>query len=146
MVTIPKQHILLNQSYASADDAIIAAGEFMVKRSLILPPYIDSMRQRQRNFGVYIGNFVALPHGGDESQRWIKKEGICLIQMPDGVNFGTEEEPKIATLLFATAFIEQQLTILQELSIFCSDLQNVVHLSDAASITEVQKLLCDEQI
>ncbi len=42
--------------------------------------------------GVYIGNFVALPHGEEEAQQWIKEEGLFLIQVPDGVDFGTKEQ------------------------------------------------------
>ncbi len=67
--------------------------------------------------GVYIGNFVALPHGEEEAQQWIKEEGLFLIQVPDGVDFGTKEQPKIATILFVVVLKEQQLAVLLDVLI-----------------------------
>ncbi len=68
----------------------------------IKPAYIQSMIERQEKASVYIGNFVALPHGTDKDEE-VVEEGIYLVQVPDGVDFGTKEEPKIATLLFVVA-------------------------------------------
>lgn len=60
--------------------------------------------------------------------------------MPDGVNFGTEADRKIATLLFVVALKSQrQLSMLQELAFFCSDLENIQRLSDCRTIDEAQK-------
>ena len=94
MITIKDEHILLDQTYNNAEAAIVAAGEFLVGHGLVSPPYIDSMLARQRKVSVYVGNFVALPHGDGEGQPYIEKEGICLIQVPDGVNFGSSIEGK----------------------------------------------------
>lgn len=102
------------------------------------------MRRHQKT-GVYIGNFVALPHAEEEAQQWIKEEGLFLIQVPDGVDFGTKEQPKIATILFVVVLKEQQLAVLQEIAFFCSDMQNVRALSDAESVEEIQQILLAEE-
>lgn len=69
-----------------------------------------------KKVSVYIGNFVALPHAEGQDEQ-VLKEGICFIQVPDGVNFGTEADRKIATLLFVVALKSQrQLSMLQELA------------------------------
>ena len=37
--------------------------------------------------------------------RKVLKSGITVVQVPDGVNFGTEDNPQIATVLFGIAGI-----------------------------------------
>ena len=141
MITIKDQHILLNQTYRTAEEAIVAAGEFLVAQGMVSPPYIKSMLARQRKVSVYVGNFVALPHGDSEGQPYIEEEGICLIQVPDGVDFGSGQEPQIATVLFVVALKEKQLEALQDIAFFCSDIENVMALSDAKDLQAIQKIL-----
>ena len=141
MITIKDEHILLDQTYSNAEAAIVAAGEFLVAQGLVSPPYIQSMLARHRKVSVYVGNFVALPHGDSDGQPYIEEEGICLIQVPDGVNFGSGKEPQIATILFVVALKEKQLEALQDIAFFCSDIENVMALSDAKDLRAVQNIL-----
>ena len=143
MIDLPKDHILLNQSYTTTHEAIVAVGEFLNQLGLTTTKYTESMLERQKKVSVYIGNFVALPHGEDYLNQAILKEGICLVQVPDGVNFGTEKVPQIATLLIGVAVKENQLEVLQEIAFHCSDLMNVMKLSDAQTKAQVQELLCN---
>ena len=114
MFEITAEQIMLNQSYASWEEALAASGELLLKNQLVTPDYVKQ----------------------------VLKEGICFIQVPDGVNFGTEADRKIATLLFVVALkSQQQLSMLQELAFFCSDLENIQRLSDCQTIDEAQKIL-----
>lgn len=116
MFEITAEQIMLNQSYASWEEALAASGELLLKNQLVTPDYVKAMYQRQQKVSVYIGNFVALPHAEGQDEQ-VLKEGICFIQVPDGVNFGTEADRKIATLLFVVALKSQrQLSMLQELA------------------------------
>lgn len=143
MIQIKNEHILLNQSYRDAHEAIVSAGEFLLARGLVEPEYIEAMLTRQERVSVYVGNFVALPHGDEGSRAYIKEESVCLIQVPDGVNFGTHDNPKLVTILFVVALKEAQLEALQELAFFCSEIDNVMALSDARTIEMVQVILQD---
>ncbi|EGO6038414.1 PTS sugar transporter subunit IIA [Enterococcus faecalis] len=141
MFEITAEQIMLNQSYASWEEALAASGELLLKNQLVTPDYVKAMYQRQQKVSVYIGNFVALPHAEGQDEQ-VLIEGICFIQVPDGVNFGTEADRKIATLLFVVALKSQrQLSMLQELAFFCSDLENIQRLSDCQTIDEAQKIL-----
>ena len=66
---------------------------------------------------------------------------IDSIQVPDGVNFGSSKEPQIATILFVVALKEKQLEALQDIAFFCSDIENVMALSDAKDLQAVQTIL-----
>ncbi|HGF7994664.1 TPA: PTS sugar transporter subunit IIA [Enterococcus faecium] len=140
MIQLPAEKILLDQSYQNWKEALTEIGQWMTQQGGIKAAYIQSMIERQEKSSVYIGNFVALPHGTDKDEEVIE-EGIYLVQVPDGVDFGTKEEPKIATLLFVVALKrEHQLTVLQDLAFFCSDIDQVMALSDAETIEEVQMI------
>lgn len=140
MLDIAEDQIILNKTFADSAEALTFCGQELAFRNMATPGYTDSMKRRQATYSVYIGNFVALPHGEDDSE--IINEGVLLIQVPDGVNFGTEAEPKIATLLFVVALkMQSQLTVLQELALFCSDLEHVMQLSDAQTVPEVLSIL-----
>ncbi len=85
-----------------------------------------------------MGNFIAIPHGTDEAKKEVLKTGITIVQVPRGVNFGTEEDPKIATVLFGIAGVgNEHLDLIQKISIFCADVDNVVKIADAKSVEEI---------
>jgi len=89
-----------------------------------------------------MGNFIAIPHGTDKAKKEVLSSGITIVQVPAGVNFGTDDVPKIATVLFGIAGLDDEhLNIIQKISIFCADVDNVVKLADAQSEDEIVALL-----
>ncbi len=52
--------------------------------------YKQDMLQRDEEASVYLGNGVAMPHGLASSKETIRHSGICLIQVPQGVDFDGE--------------------------------------------------------
>ena len=100
------------------------------------------MLERDEMLSVYMGNFIAIPHGTDEAKKYVKKSGICIVQVPDGVNFGTADEEKIVTVLFGIAGKgEDHLQLVQQIALFCSDIDNVVELADALDKEEIAQSL-----
>ena len=98
------------------------------------------MLDRDKELSVYMGNFIAIPHGTDSAKKEVLKTGVIIVQVPRGVNFGTEENPKLATMLFGIAGIEDEhLDLIQKISIFCADVDNVVKMADAQSVEEIAK-------
>lgn len=137
MWNLSEEDLFLNASFLSASDAIAFAGEKLADRGYVESTYIAEMQQRHEQVSVYIGNFVALPHA-DVQDGNLLKEGMILIQVPDGVNFGTTNKRQIATIVVAIALKKwTQLTVLQELALFFSDLKNVRKISDATTKQEI---------
>ena len=133
--------IFLNQSFRSATEAISYAGEQLVQCGYVTSNYIEAMKQRHRQVSVYIGNFVALPHADDQEGN-ILKEGIVIIQVPDGVDFGTKDKRQLATIIVAVSLKKwTQLTVLQELALFFSEIENVRKMSDATEKSTVLAML-----
>jgi len=83
--------VLLNQEFADETAAITAAGQLLVDHGYVEAGYIDSMHERHALSTVYIGNHVAIPHGTESAKSQVKKTGLSILQVPQGVTFGTEQ-------------------------------------------------------
>ena len=137
-----KKLIRLNQTFTTKEEAIWFCGRQLVDAGYVNEAYIDAMIQRNEELSVYMGNFIAIPHGTDEAKKEVLSSGITIVQVPAGVNFGTDDVPKIATVLFGIAGLgDEHLNIIQKISIFCADVDNVVKLADAQSEDEIVALL-----
>lgn len=135
---LPKDMIFLNQSFENKEEAIRFCGEKLVEIGSVEDSYIDAMVERDANLSVYMGNFIAIPHGTDEAKKYVKKSGVCVVQVPDGVNFGTDTESNIVTVLFGIAGVgDEHLQLVQQIALYCSDLDNVVILADAQREEEI---------
>ena len=132
MQSLPFDMIELNRSFKTKEEAIRYCGQMLVEAGCV----------DEEMLSVYMGNFIAIPHGTDEAKKYVKKSGICVVQVPDGVDFGTEEEEKIATVLFGIAGVgDEHLQLVQQIALYCSDMDNVVQLADALSKEEVTENL-----
>lgn len=137
-----KDLIKLNQAFATKEEAIRYCGQLLHQGGYVEADYIEAMIQRNLELSVYMGNFIAIPHGTDAAKKNVLKSGITVVQVPDGVNFGTEDNPQIATVLFGIAGLgDEHLEIIQKISIFCADVDNVVKLADAQDPEQVIRLL-----
>lgn len=140
---LSKELILLNQDVATKEAAIRVAGQLLVNAGAVEPEYVDSMIERDADVSVYMGNFVAIPHGTPAGMQYINKTAISIAQFPMGVNFAAPGEPeKIVTLAFGIAGLNgEHLDLLSNIAVFASDLDNIAKLSDATDVSEVLELL-----
>lgn len=139
---LEKKLIKLNQSFDTKEDAIRFCGNLLKDEGYVKPEYVEAMIKRNQELSVYMGNFIAIPHGTDDAKKEVLKSGISVVQVPKGVNFGTDNNPQLATVLFGIAGIgDEHLEIIQKISIFCADVDNVVKLADAQSEEEIIRLL-----
>ncbi|AGV72023.1 PTS sugar transporter subunit IIA [Lactococcus cremoris] len=137
---IQKELIKINQNFSNKEEAINYCGKLLVDGGCVNSNYVSAMLDRDKELSVYMGNFIAIPHGTDSAKKEVLKTGVVIVQVPRGVNFGTEENPKLATMLFGIAGIEDEhLDLIQKISIFCADVDNVVKLADAQSVEEIAK-------
>lgn len=143
MDALDKDMILLNQEVKTKEDAIKMAGGLLVDHGYVEAPYVDSMLARNRDVSVYMGNFIAIPHGTGEGKQYIKKTGISIVQLPWGVDFADDPaDEKLVTVVFGIAGLNgEHLQLLSQIALFCSDINNVEKLADAQSPDEIINLL-----
>lgn len=139
---LEKHLIKLNEQFSDKEEAIRFCGKVLYEGGFVKEDYIEAMITRNEELSVYMGNFIAIPHGTDAAKKDVLKSGITVVQVPKGVDFGSEDNPQVATVLFGIAGIgDEHLEIIQKISIFCADVDNVIKLADAQSEEEVIHLL-----
>ena len=135
---LAKDNILLNQQVASKEEAIRLAGKLLVERGNVEPAYVEKMLEREGITSTFMGNFVAIPHGTDDAKKEVKESGISIIQVPDGVDFGSGN---IVKLVFGIAGKgNEHLDILSKIAITVSEMENVEKLVAATSVESIISL------
>lgn len=143
MKGLDEKMIRINQSVKTKEDAIRMAGQLLVDNGNVDALYIDSMLARNRDVSVYMGNFIAIPHGTEDGKQYIKETGISVVQLPWGVDFADDPaDEKLVTVVFGIAGLNgEHLQLLSQIALFCSDIHNVEKLADAQSAAEIIDLL-----
>lgn len=132
---LAKDNILLNQKVSSKEEAIRLAGKLLVERGNVEPAYVEKMLEREEITSTFMGNFVAIPHGTDDAKKEVKESGISIIQVPEGVDFGSGN---IVKLVFGIAGKgNEHLDILSKIAISVSEMENVEKLVAATSVESI---------
>lgn len=128
-------NIILDAKVYDKKSAIELSGKLLMMTGYVQQEYITAMFERELSVKTYIGNFIAIPHGTNDSKKYIKKSGISILQIPNGVNYG---DGNIAKLVFGIAGKNNEhLSILSRIAIVCSDKDNVDKIVRAKSKEEI---------
>lgn len=143
MQALDANMIALGQTAKTKEEAIRQVGKLMVDNGYVEEPYVDSMIARNQDVSVYMGNFIAIPHGQEDGMKYIKKTGIAIAQYPWGVDFSEDPATEnLVTVVFGIAGLNgEHLHLLSQIALYCSDVENVQKLADAQSAQEVINLL-----
>ncbi|MCM3741967.1 PTS sugar transporter subunit IIA [Oceanobacillus luteolus] len=133
-----KENILLNKSLNTKEEAIKLTGSVLVERGYVEPSYIEKMLEREELTSTYMGNFVAIPHGTEDSKQFVKESGISIIQVPEGVDFGGGNIVKL--LIGIAGKNDEHLNILSNIAIVCSEEENIEKLISAKSPEEILEI------
>jgi PTS system mannitol-specific IIA component len=88
---LPREGIRLGLQASDRFDAVRRAGEVLVEIGAVEPPYVDAMLERERSISTSMGEGFAIPHGTDESRRWIRETMLSFLQFPDGIAWDDDE-------------------------------------------------------
>ncbi len=88
---LPREGIRLGLQASDRFDAVRRAGEVLVEIGAVEPPYVQAMLERERSISTSMGEGFAIPHGTDESRRWIRETMLSFLQFPGGVAWDDDE-------------------------------------------------------
>ncbi|PTX61282.1 PTS system D-mannitol-specific IIA component (Fru family) [Melghirimyces profundicolus] len=127
--------VLLNARAEDKEEAIRLAGRLLVDQGYVEPSYIDNMIEREASLTTYIGNSVAIPHGTEEGKANIRRSGISIVQLPEGVDFGDGQTAKI--VIGIAGKNGEHMEILSRIALVASDEANVAKMVEAGSKEEL---------
>jgi PTS system mannitol-specific IIA component len=120
------------------DDAIREAGGILVDAGAVDPAYIDSMFERERSVSTYMGNYLAIPHGTNESKETIKRSALSVIRYDEPIDWDGNE---VRFALGIAGYQGGHMDILSRIAIVFSDTDEVDRLLAAGSAEELYDLL-----
>lgn len=138
MAVLQENNIILNAKFNDKKSAIIQAGEILVKNEYVTKPYINSMLERDKDISVYIGNNLAIPHGMPDSEPYILKSGISVIQVPDGVYFDDE---KAYVIIGIAGKNNTHMEILEKIALVCMEEENIERIRIAKTKKQILDIL-----
>ena len=122
----------------SKDDAIRESGEMLVDVGAVSHEYIDAMFEREKSVSTYMGNYLAIPHGTNESKDSIKRSALSVIRYDQPIDWDGNE---VRFALGIAGYQGGHMDILSKIAILFSDTDEVDKLIAARSAEEVYELL-----
>jgi len=122
----------------SKDESIREAGEILVNAGAVTPEYIDAMFEREKSVSTYMGNFLAIPHGTNESKGSIKRSALSVIRYDSPLDWDGNE---VRFSLGIAGYEGGHMDILSKIAILFSDMDDVNRLIAARSAEEVFEIL-----
>ena len=84
-------------------DAIRQAGELLIQGGCVEPPYVNGMLAREQTMSTYLGNGVSIPHGQHDDLALVRRTGISVLQIPDGIEWEPGERAYLVIGIAATS-------------------------------------------
>lgn len=132
---LTKENIRLNETVGTKEEAIRLTGSILVDKGYVDAGYIEKMLEREELTSTYMGNFLAIPHGTEDSKQFVNESGISFIQVPQGVDFGNGNIVKL--LIGIAGKNNEHLDILSNIAIVCSEEENIEKLVNATTAEEI---------
>jgi PTS system mannitol-specific IIA component len=120
------------------DDAIREAGAILVDAGAVTPDYIDAMFEREKTVSTYMGNYLAIPHGTNESKDAIKRSALSVIRYDQPIDWDGND---VRFAMGIAGYQGGHMDILSRVAILFSDEEEVDKLLAAESAEELFDLL-----
>ncbi|MDR6390789.1 phosphoenolpyruvate--protein phosphotransferase [Paraburkholderia phenoliruptrix] len=129
--------VRLNARASSKHDAIVQAGELLAAAGYIEPGYVESLHGRETVSNTYLGSGVAIPHGMQEDRHLIRRTGVAVLQLPEGVEWHDGERANLVVAIAAQS--DEHIALLQRLTRLIGDadkLRTLVEARDPSLIVD----------
>ena len=120
------------------DEAIREAGDLLVSTGAVTPEYVDAMAEREQTLSTYMGNYLAIPHGTNESKTSITRSAMSLVRYAEPIDWGGHE---VRIVVGIAGLENEHLGILSKIAVLFSDMEQAQAMADATSVDELYRLL-----
>ena len=124
------------------DDAVRAAGSLLIQAGFAADGFTDSLLKREQTATTFLGQGVAIPHGMIDDKHLVKRTGLAVLQVPNGVVWGKDAEgkPQIVNLVVGIAAAsDEHIKVLRRLTRLMRDdarLKKLFTTTNAAELVE----------
>jgi mannitol/fructose-specific phosphotransferase system IIA component len=135
---LPPEAVRLGLRASDRFDAVRQSGDVLVEIGAVEAPYIDAMLEREQVISTSLGEGFAIPHGTDESRKWIRETKLAFLQFPDGIDWGDD----IVTVCVGIAAVgDEHVGVLARLANVLVVPEQAARLRAAERVEEVLQIL-----
>lgn len=87
---IQRAGILLDAAASSSEEAVSICGQLLIELGAVEPDYAKAMWERENAFSSAIGLGFAIPHGTDDSRRFVKFDQLVFLRLTNEIAWGDE--------------------------------------------------------
>jgi mannitol PTS system EIIA component len=138
MALLGADGIRLGLTASDRFDAVRMSGNVLVEIGAVDPPYVDAMLERERGISTSLGEGFAIPHGTDESRKYIRRTMLSFLQFPDGVAWDDDD---VVVCVGIAAVGDEHVGVLANLARVLSVPEQAARLRSAQRIDDVLALL-----
>ena len=135
---LTRDQIVAAGTATTRNDAIREAGDLLLSTGAVTPEYVDAMAERERAVSTYMGNYLAIPHGTNESKTSITRSAMSLVRYAEPIDWGGHE---VRIVVGIAGLENEHLGILSKIAVLFSDMEQAQAMADATSIDELYRLL-----
>ncbi len=135
MIRLSPETIRLRVPALTKEEAIRAAAGLLAEQGYIASEYIESMLGRELQANTYLGSGIAIPHGMGKDRELIRRTGVSVVQLAEGVEWSPGQEVRLVVGIAARS--DEHLGILAALTDVLDDADlaaRLAHTDDAAEI------------
>ena len=139
---LPPSGIRLGLTASDRFDAVRQSGQVLVEIGAVEPPYVEAMLERERLISTSLGEGFAIPHGTDESRRYIRETMLSFLQFPDGVAWDDDD---VIVCVGIAAVGDEHVGVLANLARVLTVPEQAARLRDARTPEDVLAVLGSEE-
>lgn len=137
---VTKDLISASGAATTRDEAIREAGSLLLKAGAVTPAYVEAMQERERSISTYMGSYLAIPHGTNESKESIKHSAVSLVRYVNPIDWNGNE---VRIVVGIAGVNNEHLSILSKIAIIFSDEAEAKKMLEATTVDELYELLGD---
>jgi len=106
----------------------------------VTPAYVEAMQEREKSISTYMGSYLAIPHGTNESKEAIRHSAVSLVRYEKPIDWDGNE---VRIVVGIAGVNNEHLTLLSKIAIIFSDEVEAKKMLDATTVDELYQLLGD---
>lgn len=135
--------IRLDQAAPDWEAAVRLVGGVLVADGAVEPGYVDAMVERERDVApTFVGEGVAIPHGTLASRTLIRRDALCAVQFPAGVDW---QGDRVVLCIGIAARGELHVPVLAQLAEILMEPERAEALRQAETAERLLTLLTPEE-
>jgi phosphocarrier protein FPr len=137
--SLPRELVRLGAYPADKQAAIAEAAQLLLAGGCVEAGYGASMLRREAVANTFLGSGVAIPHGTVDDRHLVRRDGIAVLQIPEGLDWNPGQRVRLVIGIAARS--DGHIAILRRLTRLIQDEALLERLSTTQDADEIARAL-----